>query len=144
MGTIDASRTTDRNLDWLLENLKEKTPGIRHVLVLTRDGLKMCFTTGLERDGADQLAALAAGIQSLSLSASAEFGDAIGAGQAMVEFAGGLLLIVPAGAGAHLAVVAEEDGEVGLIAHNMNELVEQIGVYLTAAPRQAETNGERA
>ncbi|GGO70120.1 roadblock/LC7 domain-containing protein [Nonomuraea cavernae] len=143
MSTIDASRSTDRNLDWLLENLRTKTPGIRHVLVLTRDGLKMCYTTGLERDGADQLAALAAGIQSLSLSASAEFGDSIGAGQAMVEFAGGLLLIVPAGAGAHLAVVAEEDGEVGLIAHNMNELVEQIGVYLTAAPRQAETSGER-
>src|SRR5690606_5143847 len=54
---------------------------------------------------------------------------------------GGLLLIVPAGEGAHLAVVAEEDGEVGLIAHNMNELVEQIGVYLTAAPRSAE-NGK--
>ncbi|MEV0596334.1 roadblock/LC7 domain-containing protein [Nonomuraea cavernae] len=144
MSTIDASRSTERNLDWLLENLKTKTPGIRHVLVLTRDGLKMCYTTGLERDGADQLAALAAGIQSLSLSASAEFGDSIGAGQAMVEFAGGLLLIVPAGSGAHLAVVAEEDGEVGLIAHNMNELVEQIGVYLTAAPRRAEPSGEGA
>ncbi|MFD2356364.1 roadblock/LC7 domain-containing protein [Nonomuraea ferruginea] len=98
----------------------------------------MSYSSGLTRDRADQLSALSAGIQSLSLSASAEFGDAIGAGQAMVEFAGGLLLIVPAGEGAHLAVVAEEDGEVGLIAHNMNELVEQIGVYLTAAPRPAE------
>ncbi|WP_219469731.1 roadblock/LC7 domain-containing protein [Nonomuraea rhizosphaerae] len=139
MSTTNAARTTDRDLDWLLENLRKKTPGIRHVLVLTRDGLKLCFTTGLERDGADQLAALAAGIQSLSLSASAEFGDGIGAGQAMVEFAGGLLLIVPAGAGAHLAVVAEEDGDVGLIAHNMNEMVEQIGAYLTAAPRRSES-----
>ncbi|WP_432923244.1 roadblock/LC7 domain-containing protein [Microbispora sp. CA-135349] len=143
MSTTDASHTTDRDFDWLLENLKEKTPGIRHVLVLTRDGLKMSFTADLGLDAADQLAALAAGIQSLSLSASAEFGDGIGAGQAMVEFAGGLLLIVPAGDGAHLAVVAEEDGEVGLIAHNMNELVEQIGVYLTAAPRQTENSDDR-
>lgn len=133
MSTTDITQT----LDWLLENLREKTPGIRHVLVLTRDGLKMCFTGGLQRDSADQLAALAAGIQSLSLSASAEFGDGVGAGQAMVEFAGGMLLIVPAGDGAHLAVLADEDGDVGLIAHNMNELVEQIGTYLTAAPRQA-------
>ncbi|GAA4514463.1 MULTISPECIES: roadblock/LC7 domain-containing protein [Nonomuraea] len=138
MSTIDASRTTDRTIDGLLESLKDRTPGIRYVLVLTRDGLKMSYSSGLTRDRADQLSALSAGIQSLSLSASAEFGDAIGAGQAMVEFAGGLLLIVPAGEGAHLAVVAEEDGEVGLIAHNMNELVEQIGVYLTAAPRPAE------
>jgi predicted regulator of Ras-like GTPase activity (Roadblock/LC7/MglB family) len=141
MSTTDITQT----LDWLLENLREKTPGIRHVLVLTRDGLKMCFTGGLQRDAADQLAALAAGIQSLSLSASAEFGDGAGAGsgQAMVEFAGGLLLIVPAGAGAHLAVLADEDGDVGLIAHNMNELVEQIGTYLTAAPRQAAESGDR-
>ncbi|WP_188188546.1 roadblock/LC7 domain-containing protein [Nonomuraea sp. SYSU D8015] len=139
MSTTDITQT----LDWLLENLREKTPGIRHVLVLTRDGLKMCFTGGLERDAADQLAALAAGIQSLSLSASAEFGDGAGAGQAMVEFAGGMLLIVPAGEGAHLAVVADEDGDVGLIAHNMNELVEQIGTYLTAAPRQAAGIGDR-
>jgi predicted regulator of Ras-like GTPase activity (Roadblock/LC7/MglB family) len=137
MSTIDASRSTDRTIDGLLESLKDRTPGIRHVLVLTRDGLKMSHSSDLTRDSADQLAALAAGIQSLSLSASAEFGDAIGAGQAMVEFSGGLLLIVPAGEGAHLAVVAEEDGEVGLIAHNMNELVEQIGAYLTAAPRAA-------
>ncbi|GAA5054951.1 roadblock/LC7 domain-containing protein [Thermocatellispora tengchongensis] len=138
----DALSTTDRDLDWLLENLREKTPGTRHVLVLTRDGLKMCFTTGLDQDKADQLAALAAGIQSLSLSASAEFGDGIGAGQAMVEFAGGLLLIVPAGEGAHLAVVADEDAEVGLVGHNMNELVEQIGVYLSAAPRHPESGGD--
>lgn len=139
MSTIDASRSTDRTIDGLLEGLKDRTPGVRHVLVLTRDGLKMSYSSGLSRDKADQLAALAAGIQSLSLSASAEFGDALGAGQAMMEFAGGLLLIVPAGEGAHLAVVAEEDGEVGLIAHNMNELVEQIGAYLTAAPRSAES-----
>src|SRR5690606_3637441 len=139
MSTIDASRSTDRTIDGLLEGLKDRTPGVRHVLVLTRDGLKMSYSSGLSRDKADQLAALAAGIQSLSLSASAEFGDALGAGQAMMEFAGGLLLIVPAGEGAHLAVVAEEDGEGGLIADNMNELVEQIGAYLTAAPRSVES-----
>ncbi|GAA3254637.1 roadblock/LC7 domain-containing protein [Nonomuraea helvata] len=143
MSTTDAAGTADRELDWLLENLRKKTPGVRHVLVLTRDGLKMCITSGLDRDKADQLAALAAGIQSLSLSASAEFGDGIGAGQAMVEFAGGLLLIVPAGEGAHLAVIADEDGDVGLVAHNMNEMVEQIGVYLSAAPRRAGNSGER-
>ncbi|MGW5698859.1 roadblock/LC7 domain-containing protein, partial [Streptomyces asiaticus] len=27
-------------MDWLLENLLEKTPGSRHALVLSRDGLK--------------------------------------------------------------------------------------------------------
>lgn len=123
---------------WLLENLLSRTPGIRHVLVLSKDGLKMSFTSNLDIDQADQLAAIASGIQSLSLSASAEFGHSIGAGQSMVEFSGGLLLVVPAGEGANLAVVAESDADVGVIGHNMNELVEQIGQHLTAAPRPSQ------
>lgn len=136
MSTTDPTGTTDRSLDWLLQNLLDKTPGIRHVVVLSKDGLKICFTSGLDEDKADQVAAIASGIQSLSLSASAEFGNGIGSGQAMVEFYGGLLLVVPAGEGAHLAVVATEDADVGVVGHNMNELVEQIGDYLTSPPRQ--------
>ncbi|WP_344839839.1 roadblock/LC7 domain-containing protein [Actinocorallia longicatena] len=130
--------TTEQTLESLLEALRHRTPGIRHLLVLSKDGLKMSFTSGLTVDQADHLSAISAGVQSLSLSASAEFGDAIGSGQAMVEFRGGLLLIVPAGEGAHLAVIAEEDADVGVVAHNMNGLVEQVGGFLTAAPRRTE------
>jgi predicted regulator of Ras-like GTPase activity (Roadblock/LC7/MglB family) len=126
----------DHDLDWLLQNLKARTPEVRHVLVLSKDGLRLCFTGELDVDKADHLSAIASGIQSLALSASAEFGSALGAGQSMVEFPGGVLLIVPAGEGAHLAVLAGEDADVGLVGHNMNELVEQIGGYLTSPPRQ--------
>lgn len=128
----------EQDLEWLLANLKERTPEVQHVLVLSKDGLRLCFTDELNVDRADQLSAIASGIQSLALSASAEFGTALGSGQAMVEFPGGVLLIVPAGEGAHLAVVASEDADVGLVGHNMSELVEQIGSFLTAAPRQPE------
>jgi predicted regulator of Ras-like GTPase activity (Roadblock/LC7/MglB family) len=126
----------ERDVEWLLESLREKTPAVRHVLVLSKDGLRLSFTSGLTVDQADHLAAIASGIQSLAISASAEFGPTgVGAGQSMVEFPGGLLLIVPAGDGAHLTVIADDEADVGLIGHNMNELVEQIGGYLTAAPR---------
>jgi predicted regulator of Ras-like GTPase activity (Roadblock/LC7/MglB family) len=129
------------HLDWLLEGLLSRTPGIRHVLVLSKDGLKISFTSGLDTDRADQLAAIASGIQSLALSASAEFGTGtIGSGQAMVEFRGGLLLVIPAGEGAHLAVVAADEADVGIVGHNMNELVEQMGAYLTAAPRRQQAS----
>ncbi|MET9296515.1 roadblock/LC7 domain-containing protein [Streptomyces sp. NPDC003077] len=134
--------TTDRSLDWMLENLLQKTPGARHALVLSRDGLKLCHTPELSADKADQLAAIASGIQSLAHGASAEFGDGTGGvRQAMTEFHGGILFIVEAGHGAHLAVLAVEDADVGLIGFTMNELVEQIGEYLSAAPR--EEGGER-
>ncbi|MCW2884610.1 MAG: roadblock/LC7 family protein [Streptosporangiaceae bacterium] len=131
-------KTTDRDLAWLLENLLERTPESRHALVLSKDGLKLCHTQALTVDRADQLAAIASGIQSLSYGASVEFGDGSGGvRQSMTEFHGGILFIVEAGEGAHLAVVAGDEADVGMIGHNMNELVEQIGEYLTAPPRES-------
>jgi predicted regulator of Ras-like GTPase activity (Roadblock/LC7/MglB family) len=132
--------TARSDLDWLLESLLRKTPGARHALVLSRDGLKLCHTPGLTVDQADHLAAIASGIQSLSHGASVEFGDGTGGvRQAMAEFYGGILFIVEAGAGAHLALVADEDADAGLVGHNMNELVEQIGHHLSSPPREPDT-----
>ncbi|WP_405861665.1 roadblock/LC7 domain-containing protein [Streptomyces sp. NBC_00090] len=128
--------TTDEKLSWLLESLLRRTPGTRHALVLSRDGLKLCRTSELSVDQADQLAAIAAGIQSLSHGASVEFGDGTGGVRsAMAEFYGGVLFIVEAGDGAHLALVADEDADAGLVGHNMSELVEQLGEHLVARPR---------
>jgi predicted regulator of Ras-like GTPase activity (Roadblock/LC7/MglB family) len=135
-----STRESEHDLEWLLENLKERTRHVRHVLVLSKDGLRLCYTEDLDQDRADQLSAIASGIQSLAVSASAEFGTAVGSGQSMVEFPGGVLLIVPAGEGAHLAVVAAEEADVGLVGHNMSELVEQIGAHLTSPPRQREVH----
>lgn len=130
---------TDASLEWLLENLLGNTPGANHALVLSKDGLKLCHTRRLSVDKADQLAAIAAGVQSLAHGASVEFGDGTGGvRQSMTEFHGGLLFIVEAGEGAHLAVLAADDADAGLIGHNMDELVEQIGAFLTSPPRPVE------
>jgi predicted regulator of Ras-like GTPase activity (Roadblock/LC7/MglB family) len=129
---------TDEKLSWLIEGLMERTPGAQHALVLSRDGLKLCRTAGLSVDQADQLAAIAAGIQALSHGASMEFGDGSGGVRsAMAEFYGGVLFIVEAGAGTHLAVVTAEDADAGVVGHNMGELVEQLGGHLGAQPRTA-------
>ncbi|MGW0810626.1 roadblock/LC7 domain-containing protein [Nonomuraea sp. NPDC002799] len=133
--------TSAQELAWLLENLLERTPQARYAVVLSRDGLRMSHTAALSVDRADQLAAIASGIQSLSYGASIEFGDGTGGlRQSMTEFHGGLLFIVEAGEGAHLAVVAGDDADPGVIGHNMNELVEQIGEHLTAPPRAPQTS----
>ncbi|MBZ3908054.1 roadblock/LC7 domain-containing protein [Streptomyces scabiei] len=129
--------SADDRLTWLMEGLLERTPGARHALVLSRDGLRLCRTPELPVDRADQLAAIAAGIQSLSHGASLEFGDGSGGVRsAMAEFHGGVLLIVEAGEGAHLAVVTDEEADAGLVGHNMSELVEQLGEHLSARPRR--------
>src|SRR4051812_29548017 len=121
-------KTTDRDLDWLLENLLERTPESRHALVLSKDGLKLCHTYGLSVDQADQLAAIASGIQSLSYGASAEFGDGSGGlRQSMTEFHGGLLFIVEAGGGAPLAPLPSEGARGGGVGPHKHQLVEQAG-----------------
>jgi predicted regulator of Ras-like GTPase activity (Roadblock/LC7/MglB family) len=66
-------KSADRELAWLLESLLERTPETRHALVLSKDGLKLCHTSRLTVDQADQLAAIASGIQSLAHGASAQF-----------------------------------------------------------------------
>ncbi|WP_320781766.1 roadblock/LC7 domain-containing protein [Streptomyces sp. CRN 30] len=133
---MTGTTTADSQLTWLIEGLLERTPGARHALVLSRDGLKLCHTPGLSADRADQLAAIAAGIQALAHGASAEFGDGSGGVRsAMTEFYGGILFIVEAGEGAHLAVVTGEEADAGLVGHTMGELVEQLGAHLTAPPR---------
>ncbi|MBB5128827.1 roadblock/LC7 domain-containing protein [Streptomyces griseoloalbus] len=136
-------QTTDNSLSWLLHGLLEQTPGTRHALVLSRDGLKLCWSEHLTLDRADQLAAICSGIQALAQGASVEFGDGTGGvRQSMTEFHGGLLFIVEAGEGAHLAVVAGEDADPGVVGHQMTELVEQIGEHLRAEPRdQARESG---
>jgi predicted regulator of Ras-like GTPase activity (Roadblock/LC7/MglB family) len=134
MPTTDSRRLD--SLDWMLEGLVERTPGARHALVLSKDGIGLCHTRRLGTDSADQLAAIAAGLQSLVHGASRKFGDGTGGvRQAMAEFYGGMLFIVEAGAGAHLAVVTREDADPGLVGHNMSELVEQIGDHLGSPPR---------
>src|SRR4051794_41961209 len=96
-----SERGSERDLDWLLENLLEHTPGTRHSLVLSKDGLKLCRTAGLTIDQADQLAAIASGIQSLSHGASIAFGDGSGGvRQWMTGFPCGTLLITEACGGA--------------------------------------------
>ncbi|TPQ19260.1 roadblock/LC7 domain-containing protein [Streptomyces sporangiiformans] len=126
----------DEKLSWLIEDLMERTPGAQHALVLSRDGLRLCRTAGLSVDQADQLAAIAAGIQALSHGASMEFGDGSGGVRsAMSEFHGGVLFIVEAGAGTHLAVVTAEDADPGIVGHNMSQFVGQLGGHLAAQPR---------
>ncbi|RII09179.1 Roadblock/LC7 domain protein [Streptomyces sp. YIM 130001] len=135
-------QTTDNSVTWLLETLLERAPGTRHALVLSRDGLKLCWTPHLTLDQADQLSAICAGLQALSHGASVEFGDGSGGVRhSMTEFHGGLLFVVEAGDGAHLALVADDSADAGMIGHEMSELVEQIGDHLRAAPRAEDGAG---
>ncbi len=48
-----------QNLNWLITNFVDNTPGVSHTVVVSADGLLLCMSEGFPRDRADQLAAVA-------------------------------------------------------------------------------------
>ncbi|AJC53308.1 Roadblock/LC7 family protein [Streptomyces sp. 769] len=123
------------NMNWMLEGLASSVPHTRDVVVLSSDGLCMA-QYGTDEDTADRLAAACAGLQSLSAAIAAEFPH--GDGQmklVVIEVNGGFFYLMAAGAGAYLAVLADDDVDAGLMGQGMRDLVARIGQHLTSPPR---------
>ncbi|WP_320067609.1 roadblock/LC7 domain-containing protein [Micromonospora sp. RTGN7] len=128
--------TTKSNvdLDWLLDDLVERVPSARQVVVLSADGLLLGASVDSDRSDAEHLCALASGFSSLAKGASRHL-DAGGVRQTVVEMESAYLFVTAAGQGACLAVVAEADADIGLVAYEMAMLVIRVGENLTAPAR---------
>lgn len=63
-------------LDWLLDDLVMRVSEVRHAVVLSNDGLAVGASTGLSREDAEHLAAVASGFHSLAKGAGRHFGAA--------------------------------------------------------------------
>jgi predicted regulator of Ras-like GTPase activity (Roadblock/LC7/MglB family) len=130
--------TGARDLDWLLNDLLVKVPGATGAALLSADGLLISRSSSLSRDEGDHLAAVASAFQSLAKGAGQQFGGG-SARQTIVELDNAFLVITAAGYGACLALLATVEVDLGLVAYELNLLVKQVGVYLSAAPRAAAT-----
>lgn len=118
---------------WMLELIKA-VRGVRHVVVLTSDGLLKVRTNHTPVDVADKLAAACAGLTALGYGVSNEFGAGAGVRQVMVEFDGGFLFVRGAGDGSRLAVVTEPTIDPALVAQQMQAQVLAIGERTLATP----------
>ncbi|NBE80424.1 roadblock/LC7 domain-containing protein [Micromonospora rubida] len=122
------------DLDWLLDDLVDRVPAARQAVVLSADGLLLGASADSDRSDAEHLCALASGFSSLAKGASRHL-DAGGVRQTVVEMESAYLFVTAAGQGACLAVVAEADADIGLVAYEMAMLVIRVGEYLTAPAR---------
>ncbi|MDG4815092.1 roadblock/LC7 domain-containing protein [Micromonospora sp. WMMD956] len=122
------------DLDWLLDELVERLPAAREAVVLSADGLLLGASAELDRTAAEHLCALASGFSSLAKGASRHLA-AGGVRQTVVEMESAYLFVTAAGQGACLAVVAEADADIGLVAYEMAMLVIRVGENLTAPVR---------
>lgn len=126
-------------LNWLLDELVQRVGSISKALVLSGDGLARGASQDLTREDGEHLAAVASGFHSLAKGVGRHF-DVGGVRQTVVELEEAFLFVTAAGDGSCLAVVAEADADVGLIAYEMTLLVKRVGAHLGTAPRSGPPN----
>ena len=132
-------------LNWLLDDLVRRLAGAERAIVLSGDGLLLGRSATLDRDSADHLAAMASAFQSLSRGVGTQFDKGL-VQQTVVELEYGYLVVTEAGEGACLALLASADADLGMVAYEMNVIVQQVGGTLSASPRvlPAESPGPRS
>jgi predicted regulator of Ras-like GTPase activity (Roadblock/LC7/MglB family) len=128
-----ASASADvRNFNWLLSNFVETTAGVTDAVAVSSDGLLMAMSSSLERAGAEQLAAIIAGMTSLAESTARCF--ALGnLDQVIVAMQEGYLFVSSVSDGSSLGVVADRRCDVGLVGYQMQLLVQRVGAALSPA-----------
>lgn len=121
-----------RNFNWLLENFVRHTSATREAIAVSSDGFLLASSTSPVRDGAEQFAAIISGVTSLTNGA----GELLGCGrveQVVIEMDDGLLFISSISDGSALGVIADRDGDMGLIGYEMTLLLGRVGKALTPA-----------
>ncbi len=127
--TIELSKEA-QSLNWLVDNFVCNTPGVAHAAVVSTDGLLVAVSDRLDRDRADQLAAIASGLESLTQGAARLFGAGT-VNQTVVEMEKGFLFVMSVSDGSCLAVLAAPSCDVGVIGYEMAMLVTKVGDALT-------------
>jgi len=126
--------TEASDLSWLVGNFARRTPGVAHAMVVSADGLPVAVSDHLDRPQADQLAAIASGLASLT-QGGARCIDGGLVTQTVVEMDQGLLVVMAISDGSCLTVLAAAACDVGVVAYEMTVLVTRAGDVLTPALR---------
>jgi len=133
---MTAAQGNNSGLNWLLDDLVDRVPSVQRSVVLSVDGLMMGASKGLSQEDAEHLSAVAAGFQSLARGAGRHFGGGP-VRQTIIEMESAFLFVTAAGRGACLAVLADAEADIGLVAYEMAMLVQRVGQNLSTAARGA-------
>ena len=122
------------SLDWLVTRFVREVPGVAHALLVSVDGLPVAASEHLQREQADQLAAVASGLASLATGAAQLF-DGGQVLQSVVELQNGYLVLMRVGDGSNLAVLASTSCDIGQVGYEMALLAERVGGVVASARR---------
>ncbi|MGW5938944.1 roadblock/LC7 domain-containing protein [Streptomyces celluloflavus] len=129
-----APKSIATDVNWLVKEFAEVTAGVRHALAVSADGLMLAASAGLDRDAAERLSAVAAGLTSLTrgLAGICETGWV---NQTVIDMEGGFLCLMTASDGSALAVLTEPGCDIGYVAYETARLVTRVGEFLTPEVR---------
>lgn len=136
---MTSSQSPQGRFGWLVTDFTERVPGVAHAVVVSADGLLLSSSARLPTDRADQLAAVASGLSSLTQGAARCF-EAGPVRETVVEMERGVMLLMAISDGSALAVLAAPSCDIGQVAYEMALLVERVGQMLTPELR-AELRG---
>jgi predicted regulator of Ras-like GTPase activity (Roadblock/LC7/MglB family) len=125
-------RSEAHQFNWLLANFVRNTDGVRDAVAVSSDGLLIATSEGLDRNGADHLAAIVSSLASLARSASRRY-DFDGLKLMMIEMRRGFLLVSAISGGSCLGTLADGDCDLGLIGYEIAVLADRFGGLLTPA-----------
>ena len=123
-----------QDLNWLITGFTARVADVAHAIVVSADGVPLAVSQRLPPAYAGQLAAITAGLVSLMQGAARIF-EAGSPTQALVEMAGGLMLVKVISDGASLAVLTSLQCDTDLVSYEVTLLVEAVGEALTPAAR---------
>jgi predicted regulator of Ras-like GTPase activity (Roadblock/LC7/MglB family) len=125
--------TPQNELPWMLDDLAE-VPHVVSVVVLSTDGLIVQKSTSMPQDLAEILAAGASSMYSVAAGTGRRF-ESGPVQQVIIEYGEHTLFIAAAGQNARLAVLCDEDVDMGMVAYEVSRLVGRIGDYLGTTAR---------
>lgn len=130
MTAPDRAQPQQNQFGWLVNDFAERVPGVAHAVVVSADGLLLTSSSRLPLDRADQLAAVASGLSSLTQGAARCF-EAGAVTETVVEMELGIMVLMAISDGSCLAVLAAPNCDIGQVAYEMTLLVDRVGQLLT-------------
>ena len=126
---------TDNSLNWLLDDMVQRVPGVQQAIVLSTDGLLIGRSSNVAQEDAEHLSAVASGApepgprRRPALQRRRRAADPRRDGRTRSSSS------PRRRTGACLAVLADSGADLGLLAYEMNLLVRRVGSTLGTKPR---------
>ncbi|MGW2590313.1 roadblock/LC7 domain-containing protein [Streptomyces sp. NPDC001515] len=154
-GSAQETSSQRSSMAWLLRQFVDDIAGVTHAVLLSRDALSL-LDSDVEKDWADEMAAVVAGLASLATNLTGPTGLKRPARQIIIERDDCLLFIQSAGSSAAfdnypgnergevdtiLAVVTDPNADAGTVGFEMGRLVARFAPYMRI-PVRVGTNGD--